>query len=1605
MLVLWKQPLRLPGALARAVRFAVSLLFVFVLPLAQAQTCSPYLAKVVTGYILLGTGTGATPLSAAQNAIAAMNASPTFYGPVTSGPCAGSVKTEWRNVRMVQEQPPLAAADQWRSTDRDINGNASNTCRMTMVETDYIEIEVKPCPMVITLSGQSHTKALPAGPALPQVATVMQGGAPVPNVQVGIGVAGGGSTSSLSGVTNGSGAFEFTYIPPKQIPAEVTMTAGCQQCSNTASKQIKVDACDICSRGLGNPIQPATGEKQQRESDFSDGSPHGLSFTRVYRSFGNVPAGMGVGWSHNWMANLLVEGDTATVRLGDGPTQQFVRIGEATWAPSSGVDQLLETAQGRVYYRASDESRWLFDVTGKPVAITQRNGWVATLGYANGLSVPSTITNAFGRTLQLAYDAARRLASVTAPDGSSTSYVYDSLGRLIQVVNADGTRRGYLYETGNLLTGIVAEEGMRLATFGYDALGRAVSTTHANGAQSFGMTYPSTSPAGTLVPGSVVDPSTYRLDVQANDPLGTRRGYAWSGGDGRVHPLGASGPFDGESAASREIAGGLPVSEVDFKGVQTLFAWDAGRELQVGVKRAAGQGDEQIALTQWHPTLRLPVLITEAGRTTAYGYDNLGNRLSETITDTATAEARTRSWTYNPQNLVDTMTDARGGVWRYGYDSAGNRTSMRDPLGRTTTYAFEVAGRVVTQTDPGGLVTSYVYDARGRLLSQSVGGETTSYRYTATGQLASVSMPDGQQITYGYDAAQRLVSLNDNRGASITYTLDAMGNRVREEVRDAQGTLALVTGRAVNAINRVSQMQGAQGQTTRLDYDANGEQVAVTDPLNQSTRESLDALRRVTSTTFADNASAAQSWNGLDQLTQVIDPKGVATQYAVNAFGDVMRESSADIGSITYTRDAQGEVSSTTDAKGNVATITRDALGRAIRINYADQTHRFDYDAAGAVLQMQDASGSTTFTRDALGRITSKTQLLNDNPSNPSAYRFDYEYAAGRLASISYPSGAKVMYRRTAGRITAIDLQQPAKGGKASPAIALVSSLTHTALGAPKSWTWFNGDTANRTFDADGRMTSSEIASYSYDAAGRITGITQNLWAIDTAGKKTVPYVLPITWTAGYDMRNRLTSFARPGASSTFAYDPNSNRLTSVETATSEADLDAAFDGVGLASSTSQTSRLDPASNRLLGFSQTVMTTANGVPASTATSNVSYSVDANGSMTSDGLRTFVYDASNRISKVEVLQDGTTASIAYWHNALGQRVFKSDPRAEELPAGEKDVTSSFTKWLESTFGWLWPKGNAKSTLGMTFVYGDGEIPGWALLGEYNNGSPQAGPTTEYVWLPTEDGQAIPVGMLRNGQLYAMHPDHLGTPRLITDSGKLPVWQWPYSAFGNNKAVDILRAAQSSGMPTSTKAPPATMVMNIGMPGQYRDVESGLVQNWYRQYKATWGRYVQSDPIGLAGGINTFAYSNLDPLRYTDPTGLVVGVDDLIFGGGVLMVGCAMNASCSAAATEATTTLIKKAVEACTGDPCQQIYEEIDRLVNQLQRRYRQLREDKGDLPMTGLGSIEGHRGKYRDRQSELRDKLNEANSRGCLGYRQDAWAWATGKPPYPPGKQP
>jgi RHS repeat-associated protein len=102
------------------------------------------------------------------------------------------------------------------------------------------------------------------------------------------------------------------------------------------------------------------------------------------------------------------------------------------------------------------------------------------------------------------------------------------------------------------------------------------------------------------------------------------------------------------------------------------------------------------------------------------------------------------------------------------------------------------------------------------------------------------------------------------------------------------------------------------------------------------------------------------------------------------------------------------------------------------------------------------------------------------------------------------------------------------------------------------------------------------------------------------------------------------------------------------------------------------------------------------------------------------------------------------------------------------------------------------------------------------------------------------------------LYAVHSDHLNTPRRLTNANGQAVWQSAYSAFGDEKpTIARYRFANLDIIPIPGTTNISPVELNIGYPGQYRDKESGLSQNRHRYYDSRTGRYTQNDPIGLGG----------------------------------------------------------------------------------------------------------------------------------------------------------
>jgi RHS repeat-associated protein len=834
----------------------------------------------------------------------------------------------------------------------------------------------------------------------------------------------------------------------------------------------------------------------------------------------------------------------------------------------------------------------------------------------------------------------------------------------------------------------------------------------------------------------------------------------------------------GDASNTTYDANGNIASQTDFNGNLITYAYDLTRNLETSRTEAAGAPLARTITTAWHPTFRLPTQITEPNRVTTFTYDAQGNVTQKTIA--AGTLSRTWNYTYNSFGQILTADGPRTDVTdisTYTYDAQGNLATVTNALGHVTRLtAYDAHGRPLTIQDPNGLITQLTYDPRGRLISRLVGTELTQFQYDNVGQLTRIILPDSSFMDYTYDAAHRLIAMTDALGNKISYTLDALGNRIKEDIFDPNNTLTQQRRRVFDSLNRLAQDIGAQNQITAYQYDANGNLIGTTDPLAHTTTQVYDALNRLVQVTDPANGIAKYTYDANDRLTQVMDARNIGTAYSYDGLDNLTQIVSLDAGAITHTYDAAGNLITQTDARNKKTVYTYDALNRLIKTVFADATSiTYQYDAGsnalGRLVKMTDPAGITQWTYDPQGRVITQTQTTG---TLNQVLRYGYD-VSGRLAQLIYPSGKVISY----GYDLAGNLAQLSLNGQ-----PLLNTIRYQPYGAVKEWTWSNGTLHSRIFDTDGRIISASDPrgqgnaplSISYDSAGRLVQQTQSTGV----------------HSYGYDSIDRLTQHVdSTGLVSNYQYDANGNR-----TQLTQGSLATAYN-------------LSITSNRLNSQS--------------GTANKSYAYDAAGNLTgvltSTGAQLYAHNARGRLAASILYDTVQSARITtYAHNGLGQRIRKT--------------------------------GTGVSTGTHRYVY---DAQGH-LLGDYNS---TGAALQETVYLGD-----IPVAVLQGTAVYNLHADHLNTPRVITDSTNKVIWRWDSDPFG---------ATQANEDPDNNGV---KFTYNLRFPGQYFDKETGLHYNYFRDYDPKIGRYVQSDPIGLEGGLNTYTYALGNPISNFDPDGLRV-----------------------------------------------------------------------------------------------------------------------------------
>jgi len=138
--------------------------------------------------------------------------------------------------------------------------------------------------------------------------------------------------------------------------------------------------------------------------------------------------------------------------------------------------------------------------------------------------------------------------------------------------------------------------------------------------------------------------------------------------------------------------------------------------------------------------------------------------------------------------------------------------------------------------------------------------------------------------------------------------------------------------------------------------------------------------------------------------------------------------------------------------------------------------------------------------------------------------------------------------------------------------------------------------------------------------------------------------------------------------------------------------------------------------------------------------------------------------------------------------------------------------------------------------------------------------------------------VDLSALPDVRLHFFHNDHLGTPLYLTDTTGTVVWEGQYWPFGDIYTQN-----------TDPDGDGKNVYQPFRFPGQYEDAETGLYYNYFRDYDPMLGRYVEADPIGLAGGVNLWGYADFSSINAIDPLGLVWYKGEMTFIGGGLAVG--------------------------------------------------------------------------------------------------------------------
>ena len=1251
---------------------------------------------------------------------------------------------------------------------------------------------------------------------------------------------------------------------------------------NNKGPCITCEAKALIAAIFGDPINAGTGNKFETKTEYRGTGPFPLEFTWTYNSAGAsgidtpLDATLGSNRTSNYDRHIRAYTDGATtiayISRPDGRTLQFTRSG-SIWVTGSDLDGALTSTRdgndvvtGWAYRNAQNETE-AFDANGALLSITNANGFAQTLTYDSSKRIAS-VSDMTGRQLLFAYNTSNHLTQVTLPDGGALVFAYDVNDNLQAVTYPGGTSTSYFYNeqayTNNTsllhaLTGEQDEKGgtnPRYSTTIYDTKGRATASFLATNIDRYDAVYTDSSDG------------SYVATAAITSPLNKTRTLVFQTVQGRVVPSGYVDSCPGctsQTKAFNYTTSGHVSSSSDYAGVVTTYTQDAnGLETQ-RIESSNQAATKRTIQTTWDAGLRVPTYrylydssasqpgVMKAKQ--AWLYNTRGQVTFQSIIDPANANNYRRvGYTYCESadviagtcqfvGLVTIVNGARTDVtdytWFTYYPSndancpttcthrKGDLWKVKNAKLQETIYlTYDGAGRPLKIQDPNGVITQFIYSSRGWLTQVIVHGIVDSNSIGA----------DDAITTIAYEATGKVSKVTLPDGDFLSYTYDA-AHRLTDVTDNIGRSIHYTLDNAGNHIKEDSKNS--------------------TGTIKRTLSRVYDQLGRVKQTLNAAGLATSFAYDANDNIDQATDPLGHTTDQDVDALNRV-KQTTQDWGFLNVLTkvqyDSLDQVTQVTDPKNLNTTYTYNGLGDLItRVSPDTGTTSYTYDSAGDRASQTDARGVTaTYGYDVLNRLTSvsyPTSALN------ATYAYDTvnaaclsgeSYPKGRLTKFTDPSGNTQFCYDRFGNLTR-KVQTNSTG-----TLIQTTNFEYTLGGRLYRVTYPSGAQAlytRNTFDqitgvqlTIAGVTSTLVSSTNYMPFGPLNVLTfgNGHGQLRVYDQDYNPDLFADSATDGFgadyavDAIGNITStgesFKGVATTRNYSYD-NLNRLT-LATTPSATTLDERFTYDGT------------------GDRQSKQIGATGFPLPYVYPSTSHqlssmfgqprSYDAAGNTTQIGPSTanygYVYDDRGRLTDVKTT--GTTVR-SYQYNGRGERVAKLFPGA--------------------------PSNN------LVFDYDEAGH----LLGEYTSAGARV---AEYVWL---DDTLVGIIKAQEGTTFQyVETDHLGTPRVVINPvTNTTIWHWDLStrSFGENAPN-----ADPDGNGVS-------YTLNLRFPGQYFDDVGGMNYNYYRDYEPGTGRYAESDPIGLGGGVSTYGYVGANPTFRRDSRGLDWSGTVVTLGGGEVFGG--------------------------------------------------------------------------------------------------------------------